>query len=40
MLEISSLFKRLLTFQFKRIWLKSGHCPAVGCYKQDKESCG
>jgi hypothetical protein len=40
MLEISSPTKRLLSFQFIRIWVECGNWPAVGYYKQDKENCG
>jgi hypothetical protein len=40
MLEIFSPAKQLLSFQFISIWVESGHCPAVGYYKQDKENCG
>jgi len=40
MLEMSSPAKRLLSFQFIRNWVESGHCPAVSYYKQDKENCG
>jgi len=39
MREISSPVKRLLSLQFIRILVESGHCPPVGYYKQDKEKC-
>jgi hypothetical protein len=39
MLEISSPAKRLLSFQFIRIWVECGHWPAVGYCKEDKKNC-